>query len=403
MAFSRQFQVARFVTRYFVRARRKCFQREFPVEALEGRLMLSGTTDGHDHDGHDALEYHAHGTNWIDPNIPQKGHNKHTDHVTWDIDPTSDGTVSLTVLVHDHGNLDAAKLARFDAAIAEVNSASSNFGVDLQLGKVTNPSSTHQIHLHEDTTSGCGSGALGCAEYAVFINHSGKFGDGHGNHVYAGEDTSGGTAEATMISGYNWYTGADLNPIGSTQYDYQTVATQELLHLVGLDHDSTIYSSDSEVADNTDNRSVMHGTLGQKIVRRFMSTHDQELLGHVYGPGQTSDDGGNGKDKGGPPPGKGKNKVQSANHNDAPVVNEPVASAAVDQSDDDDSPIDVNDQIVPNPGDALSVLIDAPDAESRTTTANNEAEQQTSEPEVLDYKTLADFFAGFPGSEVPLL
>jgi hypothetical protein len=196
--------------------------------------------------------------------------------VTWDPLPASDGTVDLTVLVHDHGNLDASKLSRLYASVDEVNSAATNFGVSLNLHTTIDTNSTHQIHLHEDTTSGCGGGALGCAEYAIFINHTGEFTDGHGNHLYAGEDTAGGTAEATLLSRSDWYTGTDPNSItGSSQFDYQTVATQELLHLVGLGHDATIYADDVEVATNSDQRSVMHGTLAQDMQRRLMSSHDQ--------------------------------------------------------------------------------------------------------------------------------
>ncbi len=233
------------------------------------------------------------GTNWLDPFISE-----HTNHVTWDKDPTSDHLIKVKVLVHNHGNLTPEKLDRFDDAIAEVNSAAANFGVLLNLQTVTK--GRHNIHLHEDTTSGCGAGALGCAEFAVFIKHSGKFADGHDNHRFAGEETNGGTAEATVLTRSDWYTGGNLS-IPSGEFDYQTVAVQELLHLVGLDHDSTVYDSDDETIGNTDRRSVMHGSLGQGIVRRLMSTHDQEVLGHLYGPGQTSGDGDGGGGGGGRP------------------------------------------------------------------------------------------------------
>jgi hypothetical protein len=280
------------------------------VQQLEDRCMLSATVGGdtdHNHHSEGELEYHTDETNWIE--FDSRGHKKHADHVTWDTDPTTDELITVKVAIHDHGNLTPDRLARLQDAVTEVNSAATNFGVLLNLEIVTDGS--ENIHLHEDLTSGCGGNALGCAEYAIFINHSGEFGDGHGNHVYAGEETSGGTAESTLLSGFDWYFGADPNMIGSNQYDYQTVATQELLHLVGIDHDSTVYDSDPEVADNTDHRSVMHGTLGQGIVRRFMSTHDQELLVHLYGPGQTTPvpDGGDGGGGKGPPPGKGKNKL----------------------------------------------------------------------------------------------
>jgi hypothetical protein len=235
--------------------------------------------------------------------------------------------VTVTVLIHDHdgagGDLDADELARINAAIDEVNSAHVGSGASgevlLNLVTVTDPNAFHNIHVHEDTTSGCGGTALGCAEYAVYVNHTGTFSDGHGNHLFAGEDVSGGRAEVTVLSRDDWYTGAGLG-IGPTEYDYQTVVTQELLHLVGLEHDSTIYGSDPETLGNTDRRSVMHGTLGTGIVRRLMSTHDQEVLKHLYGPGQAGSGGDGGGGGGGPPPGKGKNKVSDVSAIEAEVV-----------------------------------------------------------------------------------
>ena len=112
-------------------------------EALEPRLALDGAGIDVDHPhepGHEVSvsEYQVEGMNWIDPSLP-KGHNRHIDHVSWDTDPTSDGLVTVSVLVHDHGNLDADAQARIDDAIAEINSAAVNFGVNLLLVKVSDP------------------------------------------------------------------------------------------------------------------------------------------------------------------------------------------------------------------------------------------------------------------------
>ena len=118
---------------------------------------LSGTGGG--------VSHQVAGTNWIDPNLPL-GHNAHTDHVTWDTNPSTDAEVIVDVLIHDHGNLSPNKLARLNDAIAEVNSAAANFGVLLNLDDNTTLGE-NQIHLHEDSTSACGSGALGCAAFAL--------------------------------------------------------------------------------------------------------------------------------------------------------------------------------------------------------------------------------------------
>ena len=349
--------------------------RPLTVEPLENRLLLSGNHPTVIAEAAGPLEHHVEGTNWIDPSLP-KGHNKHIDHTSWDSDPTTDATVTVVVLVHNHGNLDTDELARIDDAIAEVNSAAVNFGVNLNLVKVSDTNQFHNIHVHEDTTSGCGAAALGCAEYAVYINHSGKFGDGHGNHLYAGEEVRdiGGRAEATLLGGYNWYTGTDPSLIGSNQYDYQTVATQELLHLVGLDHDDTVHDSDNETIDNTDRRSVMHGSLAPGIVRPFMSTHDQEVLQHVYGPGQAADEGGGGGgDSKGPPKGKGKNKsassavadgiaVAPSGGNTSQVARDERAEAAAPDDNKSDVELIVQSSILPSEqtiDSAISALIPA--------------------------------------------
>lgn len=242
-----------------------------------------------------------------------------TDHVSWDIEPTQDGLVTVRVLVHNHGNLDALRLARIDDAIAEINSANvAGVPVNLKLLKVTDPGQPHDIHLHEDIPPWNAGQGLAFAEFQVFNQHSGTFADGHGNHLYAGESENGhGKAIATIFTStkitgqdkqllggekdwtFSWYTGADPTGIkpppapgaciedhSNCEWDYQSVVTHELLHLFGLVHDFGQYPDDPEVAANADNRSVTYPVFDAGTVRRFMSTHDQLLLGHFYGPGQ---------------------------------------------------------------------------------------------------------------------
>ena len=42
--------------------------------------------------------------------------------------------------------------------------------------------------------------------------------------------------EITIITGWNYYLGADPNAVGADQYDFQTVATHELTHALRLGH-----------------------------------------------------------------------------------------------------------------------------------------------------------------------
>jgi hypothetical protein len=65
----------------------------------------------------------------------------------------------------------------------------------------------------------------------------------------------------TIISGWNWYAGADPTAIGGQQYDFQTVVTHELGHALGLGHSS-------------DATSVMYPNLGTGEIRRTMVAAD---------------------------------------------------------------------------------------------------------------------------------
>ena len=66
---------------------------------------------------------------YVDAGLP-KGHNGRVNHVSWDSDPTTDGLVTLTVLLHEHflGQLGTladpnSKMSRIYEAVAEINSA----------------------------------------------------------------------------------------------------------------------------------------------------------------------------------------------------------------------------------------------------------------------------------------
>lgn len=80
------------------------------------------------------------------------------------------------------------------------------------------------------------------------------------------------TGSITLISGWDWYTGSDSAWIGQGQYDFQTIVTHELGHILGLDH-----SGDVE--------SVMHAYLAEGAVHRAITAQDLVLLG------QSQDDG----------------------------------------------------------------------------------------------------------------
>jgi hypothetical protein len=108
----------------------------------------------------------------------------------------------LTVSID--GNVTAEQRDRIRGAIDVLNGT----GAMLTLADTTSAA----IRLHHGAISPCGgmsAGVLGCA-------------------------TAPG--DITLIAGWNWYTGSDTNSIGSDQYDYQTIVTHELAHIVGLHH-----------------------------------------------------------------------------------------------------------------------------------------------------------------------
>jgi len=71
-------------------------------------------------------------------------------------------------------------------------------------------------------------------------------------------------ADITIVSGWNWYTGADAGAVGSDQFDFQTVATHELGHALGLGHNISLDS-------------VMHATLTTGVARRGITAEEIEV------------------------------------------------------------------------------------------------------------------------------
>src|SRR5262249_37829706 len=72
------------------------------------------------------------------------------------------------------------------------------------------------------------------------------------------------------IQGWNWYTGSDPTGIGSNQYDFQTIATHELGHALGLGH-------------SPDASSVMFPDLSAGVVKRALTAKDLTVPDTVGG------------------------------------------------------------------------------------------------------------------------
>lgn len=134
------------------------------------------------------------------------------------------------------------QLARVQDAIAGLNSQLGQFNVHFTLVTGT-AAATAPIQIRLATTSDLGGqlqGVLGA--------------------------TSGG--DVTLISGWNWFVGANPATIQPGQYDFQTVVAHELAHTVGL-------------GESSDPTSVMYQELAAGQVRRSLSSADLLAIASV--------------------------------------------------------------------------------------------------------------------------
>jgi uncharacterized delta-60 repeat protein/CSLREA domain-containing protein len=136
----------------------------------------------------------------------------------------------LTVAVQDDtgAGIDPSELARINDAMAYLNSALGAFGVDLTWA-ASGTAADVVIHLANSTPEG--SAADGVLGFTTADND-----------VY-------------LVEGWNFSTAADPTQVGAGQYDFQTLATHELAHTVGL-------------GESSDPGSVMYEYLSPGTARR---------------------------------------------------------------------------------------------------------------------------------------
>ncbi len=217
-------------------------------------LLLSGSPDNHGDDSH-----------W-----------------SWVATPPTDAptvtTVSYFVDTSAHGGsaaLTAAQIADIHAAAAVWNAAGANLNLILAASDAT-----ADIHVHMDTTSGCGGGTIGCAEFGFFGHGTSTYGDGHPQHPMASHSAFPGAQELTMYDdstfGATWYSGA-AGGIGGSELDFLTVVIQEFGHHLGLGH------NDASAGHGEAALSPMNGLLSAGTVRRVLQPGDTAALTHLYG------------------------------------------------------------------------------------------------------------------------
>jgi uncharacterized repeat protein (TIGR01451 family) len=149
------------------------------------------------------------------------------------------GTVLVSVDTLE-GAQAADEQARIDDAIASLNSSLGAFGITLvEVGADQADSATIHVHLADTTSNGgVDQGVLGLTEFG---------------------------GEVTIVTGWNYYLGADATAVGANQYDFQSVVTHELGHAIGFGH-------------STDSNSVMFPFLGTGMTHRFMTANDVTVI-----------------------------------------------------------------------------------------------------------------------------
>jgi hypothetical protein len=149
------------------------------------------------------------------------------------------GAVGVYLDNADGTPVPADEQARFDDAIATLDTTFGPFGVDLvAVGVGGAANAVVQVEIAGTSAAGgAADGVLGC--------------------TVAGQ--------ITLLTGWNWYTGADPSAIGAGQYDFETIVMHELGHAIGLGHSG-------------DTNSVMYAYLAPGQTHRVVTTADLSVL-----------------------------------------------------------------------------------------------------------------------------
>lgn len=146
------------------------------------------------------------------------------------------GTVGVALENGDGSTVPADEEARFQDALSNLNATFGFYGVNLV--EVAPVDAIVRVDIGSTSAAGnAADGVLGC--------------------TVAGQ--------ITLVTGWNWYTGADPTQISASQYDFQTIVTHELGHAAGLGHSG-------------DTSSVMYAYLAPGETRRGLTAQDLFVL-----------------------------------------------------------------------------------------------------------------------------
>lgn len=198
--------------------------------------------------------------------------------------PTDAPTVtSVPYFIHSHvaDPISATQLDRLHDAAAVWNTS----GANVVLTEVFSDPAAG-IHVHNDSTSGCSGGAIGCAAFSYFTSHNPSGyppGSGHPEPAHAGlthpQHLMGGLQTLTMLTGgVTWYSGSSSTvPVG--EHDYMTVVIQEFGHHLGLTHPD----DPGLVPHGDQGTSPMLSGLPPATSRRVLTGSDTDAIEHLYG------------------------------------------------------------------------------------------------------------------------
>jgi predicted outer membrane repeat protein len=149
------------------------------------------------------------------------------------------GTVGVYLDNTDGTQVSADEQARFDDAIATLDATFGSYGVNLvDVGAANAVGAVVQVEIAGTSAAGSAAdGVLGCTM---------------AGHI-------------TLLTGWNWFTGAVASAIGADQYDLETIVMHELGHAIGLGHSG-------------DTGSVMYAYLAPGQTHRIVTTQDLSVL-----------------------------------------------------------------------------------------------------------------------------